>query len=126
HEAPAFGKDLGEGSEKLEQFAPQQAGQAEDSRTKQHDAAGLRGGPAAADRERFARNRAYGTFRGHRRAACATAALAAVLIPEDRVAAGNDRVLQVEPVSGTRSHGDVEARRGDQVNVVAVLIRGNE
>src|SRR5271166_3772197 len=91
----------------LEQLAPQYAGKAEDSGTKQHDAAGLRSAPAA-DGECFARNRAYGTFRGHGRATCATAACAAILIPEDRIAAGDNRVLQVQPVSHALKLGDVE------------------
>src|SRR5208337_1739808 len=110
------------------QLATQCTSNAEDSRTKQHDAAGLRSAVKAeagpADRERFARNRAYGTFRGQRRAALPTAAHAAILIPVKRLAFGGDRVLQVEPVSGARSHGDVEARHCEHVNVVAIAVGG--
>src|SRR5271165_1641272 len=109
----------------LEQFATQYAGKAEDPGTKQHDAARLRSAPAA-DRECFARNRAYGAFRGHGRAARATAAFAAVLIPEDRIAAGDGRVLQVEPVAGAASGSYIQAGHCDRVNVVAILVGGNE
>src|SRR5271169_6551336 len=108
----------------LEQFATQYASQAEDAGTEQHDAAGLRGGRRRAgatrgvDREGFRRNRAYGAFRSARRAA--------VLIPIDRIAAGDDRVLQVEPVGGVASHGHVQAGYRDLVDVITKLVGRNE
>ena len=60
-----------------------------------------------------------------RRAAGAAAADAAVLIPKDRVAAGDGRVLQVEPVAAAGGQG---RRRCDtnQINVIAVLVGGDE
>ena len=85
----------------LEQLAAQYASQAEDARTEQHDAAGLRsragGGavvvvvPPLPDREGFRRDRAEGVLRGADEAP-------GVLIPVNRIAAGNAGVLQVEPV----------------------------
>src|SRR5271157_1393070 len=125
-EAPAC-EDLGGGSDRLEQLATQYAGKAKDSGTKQQDAAGLRSGhAAAADCESFRRNRAYGTLGGYRRAACATAALSAILIPEYGVAAGHNRVLQVEPVGCAASGSYIQARHRDLVNVVVILVGGNE
>src|SRR5271169_6039235 len=108
----------------LEQFATQYASQAEDAGTEQHDAAGLRGGRRRAgatrgvDREGFRRNRAYGAFRSARRAA--------VLIPIDRIAAGDDRVLQVEPVGGVASHSHLPDRYRDLVDVITKLVGRNE
>src|SRR5271157_3610999 len=130
-EAPAFQRTWGKGPNALEQLATHYASQAEDPRTKQHDAAGLRCAPraaaaAAANCESFRRNRADGTLGRTRWAARAAAAFAAILIPEDRVAAGDGRVLQVEPVAGAASGSYIQAGHCDRVNVVAILVGGNE
>src|SRR5208283_3931603 len=110
----------------LQQLASQYAGNAEDSRTKQHDAVGLRRRSAAGDGERFRRDRTYINLGGQRRAAARLAADAAVLIPVDRIASGIRRIPQIEPVGRPATEADVQARHRDQINVVIVLIGGKE
>src|SRR5579863_4412646 len=96
-------KTWGKGRVELEQLAAQHASQAEDARTEQHDAAGLRnragrGGAGAGrgagivgsqNRERFRRNRSDGALRSRRRTR--------VLVPVNWVAARYAGVLQVQP-----------------------------
>src|SRR5271166_731772 len=109
----------------LQQLSAQYAGEAKNSRTKQHDAAGFRGGSRTGNGERFRRNRTYVKLGGQRRAAVRLAAGATVLVPVGRVAAGILRVHQVEPV-GLGTEADIQARGCDQINVVAKLVGGNE
>ncbi len=115
----------GEGSGELEQLAAQNASQPEDARTEQQDAAGLRNraasrrgrlrGRAAQDRERFRRNRSDRVLRSRRRTG--------VLIPVNRVASIDNRVLQVQPVgAGRQVDGAEAAGAGLGADVEAVLV----
>ena len=119
----------GKGRLKLEQLAAQDASQAKDARTEQHDAAGLRnrgtsgagggaggaGAAAAENREGFRRDRTNGVFRSLRGAG--------VLIPVNWVAAGDAGVLQVQPIAAGVERRAVE--RGVLLaDVVAVLVGG--
>ena len=109
---------------RLEQLAPQNASQAKDARTEQHDAAGLRNRAgagcgrlanrgAAQDGEGFRRNGSNRILRSRGRAA--------VLIPVDRIASVDDRVLQVEPV-GAGVQVDRAEGAGLGANVKAELL----
>ena len=100
---------------RLKQFAAQDAGQAEDGRSEQQDAAWFRGrsgaGPLPAqDRERLRWQGANGIVRRLRRPT--------ILIPVNRIAGIYDTVLQIQPV-GPRVQ--VEAGEGGRfvANVVA-------
>src|SRR5271165_2701992 len=111
------------------QFAAQHAGERQDSGTKQQDAAGFRSGTAAlrgVHGESFRRDGTNHTFGGRRRALWAIAAGAAVLIPEDRIAAGDDRVRQVEPELDSLRHLDAGDQGIGTVDVVAELVAGNK
>src|SRR5208282_2051438 len=91
---------------KLElELAPQQAGNAKNSRAKQHKIAGLGSLTAATGAvyvKRFGKNRPTSLKRFRRattaHAIVAFAADAAILVPVHRIAAGHHRVLQTEPV----------------------------
>src|SRR5271166_2632077 len=74
----------------LQQLTAQHACNAKDSRNKQNEAARLRSGPAAGvDGECFRSNRSHTSLGGLRWAAVRHAPFAAILIPGDRVPAGN-------------------------------------
>src|ERR1019366_3693745 len=80
------------------QLATQYSSQAEDARTEQHDAAGLRSRRAVAFQgERFRRNRAQGVLIGRRRSA--------VLIPADRVGGAAGRGAGI--AQGYKSHPSI-------------------
>ena len=111
----------------LEQLAAQNAGQAQEARAEQHDAAGLRRGSCplplrVKDSEGIVPTESCGRQDGQ----LAPPPLppqpyAAVFIPVNRIAAGNDRVLQVEPVGGAAGGGNVQPRHCDQIDEIVLL-----
>ena len=77
---------------------------------------------AAADGEIFRRNGAYGVLIGNRRAAWGVASDATILIPVNRIAAGDSSVSQSQVVPLATYFRDVEVRHCDQVDVVAKVV----
>ena len=121
--------ELAQAPRNSEQPPTQNAGQAEDARTEQHYAAGLRDrrsaigatGAAVAQGESFRRNRAQGVLIGGRRTA--------VLIPVDRVAnraAGGGASIAQSRKARTASPRNVKAGRVCLVQEITILVSTQE
>src|SRR5580704_1481832 len=118
----------GKGRLNLEQLAAQNASQAEDARTEQHDAAGLRSRAGGAGRGAGAGGGAAGAVKGEGLGrngsdrVLGSRGRTRVLIPINRIAGCGRSVRQVQPVGASVQRRTRErARLG--ADVEAVLVR---